>query len=348
MYRTRSRERSGKVKSKKNSPNTPKDLLSDNDLWTEREERLLYEAIEEPEADKCWEDIIDRIRREIPDFNYKPEACMRRYKHFINPSWHSEHWAVDQGFFLSLLAHVHGYRWPKLSALLQQKHPSTLKNYFYSYFRKAVKHAGAGYIPLAVLYKAANFFEWMQVLEEIRVRCFRGEGEVNEKVAEWIAEAQLDSVKLKAYRDVVVKRFREVQGEEKLPITLMVDMDKAKVKDVDTQALIDAEESFSTLTKDLVAIRLQSSDKKKLPTKSESFKFPIYRSMLPVHVFRRTFLSGGFQDPLAYPNVPEYLPPVGFAPQSVQSGIIIQQPQEAVYEQKNQKSMNNGDNSKAV
>jgi hypothetical protein len=338
MYRTRSRDRSTKSKDKLISSELP---LGASNSWTEKEERLLYEAIEDPSVDKCWEDIIDKIRKEIQDFNYKPEECMRRYKNFINPSWYNENWPMDQGFFLSVLARAYGYSWTKLAYLLQEKDPSTLKNYFYSYVRKAVRHAGEGYIPWSVLDKVANFFEWMQALEEIKIQCFRSDAmHSNKKIADWVSESQLSSTQLREYKEALIKRFRQIHGEEKLPFTLIIDLERAKIRGVDVETLIEAESIISVITKDLIAIRFFSSDRKKLPVKNEPFKFPMYRSMLPVHLLKRSF-----PEPIVYQKMPEYLSPVGFPTRPIQSGVIIQSPQEPPFDQHKRKPTNNGDGS---
>jgi len=335
MYRTRSRDRSFKPKDKSSSPRI---FLDDNNSWTEKEEKLLYDVIEDPNVDKCWEDIIDKIRKEIQDFNYKPEECMKRYKNFINPSWYNENWPTDQGFFLSVLARVYGYNWNKLANFLQETNPSTLKNYFYSYVRKAVKHANEGYVPWSVLDKVSNFFEWIQVLEEIKIQCFRSKS-VNKKIADWVNQTQLNSVKLREYKEFLIKRFRQIQGEEKFPVTLIIDLKRAKIKNVDIQTLIEAESSISIITKDLITVRFCNPDHKKLPVKSESFKFPRYRSMLPIHLLKKSF-----PEPMVYQNIPEYFPSVGLAKQA-QSGVIIQSPQEPSFDKRKRKPMGNGDGS---
>lgn len=338
MYRTRSRDKPTKIKGKLISSKHPLTDLSGT--WTEKEEKALYYAIEDPNVEKSWEMIIEKIRTEIQDFNHKPEECVQYYKNFINPSWYNENWPIDKGFFLSMFARVYGYNWTKLADLLQEKNPSTLKNYFYSLLRKVVKHAGSGYIPLSVLDKVANFFEWMQVLDEVRIQCFRtNRPNTSKQLADWIVEAKLNGVKFREYRETIIKRFCATQGEGKLPITLMVDLEKAEVKGADLKALLEAEESISAVTKDLVIIQFPGHEKTKVPPKVESFKFPVYRSMLPVHIGKRIF-----PEPLIYQSVHEYLPSLNFGAQQVQPNALMSPHQDPPHEQRKHNLMNNGDN----
>lgn len=299
-----------------------------DELWSEREERLLYEAIEGPEEDKCWEDIIEKVQREIPNFRYEPNDCMRYFKHYINPSWYSEEWPMEQGFFLCVLIKVHGHNWDKLADLLQEKNPLTLKNYYNSYMHKAMKHAGNGYIPWAILDKASNFFEWMQALDEVHERYFKvNSNEENKKAAELIKKVQLDPRRLKEYKERVLKRFREVQGEEKLPIGLVIDLGRVSIRGSDARMLVKAAPAICAELKDFVTITFTAPEsEEELRKEKRSFQFPVYRSMLPVYVFKQPI-----PEPVMCPSVSNYPPQMMFSPQ-VQAGIVMPQPQERSYD----------------
>lgn len=338
MDRKRSRGRSGRRRNKQASVGRPKRKPVMDIPWTEHEEKLLYERIEDPDENKCWEDIIERIQKEIPTFNHNPEDCMKHYKCYVNPSWYKENWPMDQGFFLGLFAKVYGFNWEKLAILLQEKDPYNLKNYFYSYMHKAIRHASTNYIPWSVLDKPANLFEWIQMLDEIENRCFKASlGENGTKVSEWIKKTQLDAKKLSEYRNAVIRKFREAQGEEKLPIDLMIDLDKINIKGSEAQTLVKAEESISAGIKDLVNIRFETTEvEKKSHIEGRCFKFPYYRSMLPIYIIKQQL-----PEPIIYPNVPSYTSQIAFQPQ-VQAGIMIPPAQERSFD--HQRKNNPSDN----
>jgi hypothetical protein len=330
MNRKRSRGKS----SKRQSVGEPsKRASSPNELWTEKEERLLYEAIEDPGENKCWEDIIERIQKEVPTFDHDPDDCLRYFKHYINPSWYSEEWPTDQGFFLCVLTKVYGHDWIRLADLLQEKNPLTLKNYFYSYMSKAMKHANNNYIPWAVLDKPANFFEWVQMLDEIQGSCLkRSSIEESKRTMELLKKVQLDSKKLREYCERVFRRFREVQGEEKLPIGLVIDLGIVNIRGVEARTLIKSVPAISAAVKNIITINFAAPELEEEQRKEKkNFQFPVYRSMLPVYVFKQSI-----PEPIVYQNVSNYPPQIMLPPQA---GIMM--PQERLADQKRKNETNN-------
>jgi len=334
MNRKRSR---GKLSKRQSAGELSKRISNSTELWAEKEERLLYEAIEGPGENKCWEDIIERVQKEVPTFDHGPEDCLRYFKHYINPSWYNEEWPMDQGFFLSVLAKVYGYDWSHLAELLQEKDPLTLKNYFYSYMSKAMKHANNYYIPWAVVDKPANFFEWIQILDEIQSRCFNGTStEENKRTMELLKKVQLDDKKLREYRERVLKRFREVQGEEKFPIGLILDLGIVNIRGIEARTLVKSIPAISANVKNIITINFAAPEIEEEQRKErKSFQFPVYRSMLPVYVFKQSI-----SEPVTYQNVLSY-PPQMMHPPQAQAGIMMPQERSSDQQRKNDSDNNN-------
>lgn len=333
MNRKRSR---GKLSRRQNTGEGLKRPPITDELWTDKEERLLYEAIEGPGDNKCWEDIIEGMQKEIPSFNHEPDDCMRYFKHYINPSWYSEQWPMDQGFFLSILYKVYGHDWEKLSELIQEKNPLVLKNYFFSFMHKAMRHASNNYVPWAMLDRPANFFEWIQMLDEVNARCFKGNtSEECKRTLEHAKKFQLDAKKLKDYRERVIKRFRETQGEEKIPIGLVVDLGIVNLRGREARALVKSAAVVSAGVKDVMTISFTTPEvEEKQRKEKKSFQFPVYRSMLPVYVFKQTI-----PEPVMYQNVPNYPSQIVFPPQ-VQTGVMMPPQEQSANQQRKNENPN--------
>ena len=80
--------------------------------------------------------------------------------------------------------------------------------------------------------------------------------------------------------------------------------------------LVKIESSISVNIKDFVNIHFLVPESKEPSEKIEPFKFPVYRSMLPVYVSKRPF-----PDPMICP--PNFMPPIEFQSPQIQSNYIV-------------------------
>jgi len=276
--------------------------------WTIEDEELLYNAISKPGKKLPWKTICTDLQKKHSSFKQPLESCIRRYKNYIDPSSYNNTWPTGLGFFIALCGKEFGYSWEKITQILNATDTNIVKDYFYSYMHKVIRHIAESYIPRAILDYPEKFFEWIQVLSELETHYFpsmenpvKFQGDAKDfEVIKLMKHWSLELKKLETLRDEAIAKFVEKQGKDKTPVTIITDLKKANIKKQFAEELLRCALFLNTGSLEhVINIKLsypgeqiivenQKEDAKE-EIKEPRFKFPVYRSMLPVCIMKRQY-----------------------------------------------------------
>lgn len=286
--------------------------------WSPLEDKVMYDAVKQMGrlgGRSFWKRVAELTQRSIPKFKRSAEQCMRRYKNYLNPSCYTSSWRAGQGMFLMVLHAVHGQNWTEIGHILREKNVVTLSEYFYDYMHKTIRNASEGHVPLALMEQPTCLWEACYVLDLLQytyVPSFSvagarpGDGQGADVLA-WLRQHEITTGQLVAYRKLLFDKFSEQHRDGQLPISIVIDLDKAQIFGLDADLLRRNEEklNFSAQLNELTTIRLESSAilsgtkaqtvpaapaSKPVEEEQKSmlvFNFPVYRSMLPLFLGKR-------------------------------------------------------------
>lgn len=122
-------------------------------FWTQKEDELLTQAVNEINADSCfsWKSVFQRMlcfhKQGFIELK-SPKQCRDRWVNYLSISSEVFRiWTDEEDAQLIELNREHGNKWTKIASLMNQRTENQVKHRYYSVYRKKLSNLIKEYLP---------------------------------------------------------------------------------------------------------------------------------------------------------------------------------------------------------
>jgi len=242
---------------------SPKKKNAVRQMWSHEEDKALLEIVRS-QGKMVWGQVADKLKEKLPHSNKTGKQCRERYRNYVDPGLYKKEWSKSDKIIFLLLHKQYGNHWGQIAKYFQGRNDISLKNLFYSYIRRVLRHLKEGNIQVSLLSKPQKVLQYYYVIDVIQHRylpILAGEDKVktfeekHEKILlTLIKEKSVTEAEIIKYKQQLLNGFKEENKSAKLPIQLVVNSSGLNLSDsrgVVIQSLIKSQ-SFGDISKYIV------------------------------------------------------------------------------------------------
>jgi len=296
-------------------------------IWSKEEDYSLLDIVK-GRGIKNWDDIAN-LHNKANKTTKAGKQCRERYRNYIKQGNESGKWSQQEKLAFILLHKIYGNQWSHLSKYLKPRNDISIKNYYYSLIRKAIKHFKSKAVLPQLLRAPEKLFRIYSMLELVKqkyVPALCGEQKLPKReraekiILDLLKDSGATSDSIAQYQILVVEKFKEFHSNAQFPLIIKVDYQEAGISKEKANELKDYENLFSIndgLLKGIVKFQFakekikKEEEENKLPAHSEQSSIINYS--MPPNPFIPLPSMPYYQPyqnryPFMYPHIPFFNP----------------------------------------
>jgi len=202
-------------------------------IWTEEEDKAMVDIIKE-NAHISWNDLAKRL--EIQCGSKKTgKQCRERFRNYTDPKLAKYEWKSHEKTLFIILHRIYDNQWCNMSKYLTHRSDISIKNYYYSVVRKALRHLSSKEVCDNLLEKPIKFYqnyclldllrkEYLPILNGVKPasQCSHRE----KIIIRLIRERNATDDDITQYLELMCRKFKEYNAGNNFPIQINVNLEK--------------------------------------------------------------------------------------------------------------------------